>query len=81
MTRQKKSKFKNQEHYSFIDWFIVVPGRIVKSGLQIVIKIYGHHFYTNEPKEHRRLIEVAQKHINEKIMRTDAEVYWNSMST
>ena len=40
MLRQKKDKFKGQEHRTFIDWFILVPARITKSGHQTEIKFY-----------------------------------------
>ena len=36
--RQKKNKFKQQEHCSFIDWFIAMPARIIRSGHQIELK-------------------------------------------
>ena len=48
MMRQKKEKFKRQEHRTFIDWFIAVPAKITKSGHQMEIKLYEHHFYKAE---------------------------------
>lgn len=45
MMRQKKSKFKKQEHRTFIDWFITVPAKITSSGHQIELKMYEHYFY------------------------------------
>jgi len=42
--RQKKSKFKKQEHRTFIDWLIAVPRKITRSGHQIELKMYEHHF-------------------------------------
>ena len=33
--RQRKNKIKQQEHRSFIDWFIAVPAKITISGHQI----------------------------------------------
>ncbi len=59
MMRQKKSKFKKQEHRTFIDWFIAVPAKITSSGHQIELKMYEHHFYKADWKELDRLIEVA----------------------
>ena len=44
MIRQKKDKYKRQEHRSFIDWFISVPAKITRSGNQIELKMYEHHF-------------------------------------
>ena len=59
MMRQKKSKFKQQEHRTFIDWFIAVPARITSSGHQIELKMYEHHFYKVDWEELDRLIEAA----------------------
>jgi hypothetical protein len=59
MMRQKKNKFKKQEHRSFIDWFIAVPAKIIKSGHQIEIKMYENHFYKDAWEELDRLIEAA----------------------
>jgi hypothetical protein len=59
MMRQKKNKFKKQEHRSFIDWFIAVPAKITKSGHQIELKMYEHHFYKDAWEEFDRLIEAA----------------------
>jgi hypothetical protein len=39
MMRQKKGKFKQQEHRTFIDWFIAVPAKITRSGHQTELKI------------------------------------------
>jgi hypothetical protein len=59
MMRQKKNKFKQQEHRSFIDWFISVPAKITRSGHQIELKMYEHHFYKDAWEEIDRLIEAA----------------------
>jgi len=57
--RQRKNKFKKQEHRSFIDWFISVPAKITRSGHQTELKMYEHHFYKAYWEELDRLIEVA----------------------
>ncbi len=72
--RQRKSKFKKQEHRSFIDWFIAVPAKITRSGHQTELKIantykniqfgeqlkmYEHHFYKAEWEELDRLNEAV----------------------
>ncbi len=72
--RQRKNKFRKQEHLSFIDWFISVPARITRSGHQTELKIantfenikfgeqlkmYEHHFYKADWQEPDRLIEAA----------------------
>ena len=74
MMRQKKDKYKKQEHLSFIDWFITVPAKITRSGHQIEskiantfkniqfgeqLKMYEHHFYKDAWEELDRLIEAA----------------------
>jgi len=59
MMRQKKDKYKRQEHRSFIDWFIAVPAKITRSGHQVELKMYEHHFYKDAWEELDRLIETA----------------------
>jgi hypothetical protein len=59
MMRQKKNKFKQQEHQTFIDWFIAVPAKITCSGHQTEIKMYEHHFYKSDWEELDRLIEAT----------------------
>jgi len=59
MMRQKKNKFKRQEHRSFTDWFIAVPAKITRSGNQTELKMYEHHFYKADWQELERLIEAA----------------------
>jgi hypothetical protein len=59
MMRQKKNKFKKQEHRTFIDWFIAVPAKITRSGHQMEIKLYEHHFYKADWGELDRLVEAA----------------------
>ena len=59
MMRQKKDKYKRQEHRSFIEWFISVPAKITRSGHQIEFKMYEHHFYKDAWEELDRLIEAA----------------------
>ena len=59
MMRQKKGKFKRQEHRTFIEWFIAVPAKITRSGHQTKIKMYENHFYKADWKELDRLVEAA----------------------
>ena len=40
-----KNKFKQQEHRSFIDWFIAVPAKITRSEHQTELKMYERYFY------------------------------------
>ncbi len=48
MMRRGHSKFQRQEHQTFIDWFILVPARIVRSSRRILLKMYKHHFYKED---------------------------------
>ena len=59
MIRHKEDKYKNQEHRNFIDWFIAVPAKITRSGHQIELKMYEHHFYKDAWEELDRLIEAS----------------------
>jgi len=59
MMRQKKNKFRRQEHRTFIDWFVAVPAKITRSGHQMELKLYEHHFYKADWEEMDRLIEAA----------------------
>ncbi len=59
MMRQKKSKFKRQEHRTFIDWFISVPAKITRSGHQMELKLYERHFYKADWEELDSLVEAA----------------------
>ncbi len=50
-----------------MDWFISVPANIIRSGHQIELNLYEHHFYKADWEEldistssiQRRLIEAA----------------------
>ncbi len=59
MMRQKNDKCKRPEHRSFIDWFISVPAKITRSGHQVELKMYEHHFYKDALEEPDRLFEAA----------------------
>ncbi len=59
MMRQKKNRFKQQEHRTFIDWFISVPAKIIRSGHTMEIKLYEHHFYKADWEKLDRFIEAA----------------------
>lgn len=47
---QKKSKFKKQEHRTFIDWFIAVPDKITSIGHQIELKCMNTIFIRSAGK-------------------------------
>lgn len=59
MMRQKKNKFRRQEHGTFIDWFVAVPAKITRSGHQMELKLYEHHFYKADWEEFDKLTEAA----------------------
>ena len=59
MMRSKNSKFKRQEHRTFMEWFITVPAKIVRSGHMTEIKMYEHHFYKKDWEELDRLVTTA----------------------
>ncbi|MCK5678817.1 MAG: IS1380 family transposase [Flavobacteriaceae bacterium] len=44
MMRNKHKKFKKQEHQTFREWFIVVPGKIVSGGHTKEVKIYENYY-------------------------------------
>jgi hypothetical protein len=45
MIRNKHQIAKKQEHSTFRDWFIAVPGKIIKTGRKIELKIYESYYY------------------------------------
>lgn len=45
MIRNKHQKIKKQEHNTFRDWFITLPGKIIKTAGQIEIKMYENYYY------------------------------------
>ena len=57
--RQKKDIFRRQEHRTFIDWFVAVPAKITRSGNQMELKLYEHHFYKADWEELDKLTEAA----------------------
>ena len=73
--RQKKGKFRKQEHRSFNDWFISVPAKITRSGHHAELKMYEHHFYKADWEELDRFIKAAEKQRKEVNMRTNTRVY------
>ena len=44
MMRNKHKRFRKQEHKTFRDWFILVPGKIVSGGHVTEIKIYENYY-------------------------------------
>lgn len=59
MMRGKHIKFKRQEHKTFRDWFIIVPGKIVSSGHAKEIKIYENYYCKNNWIEFDNFLNTA----------------------
>jgi len=59
MMRSRNSKFRRQEHQTFIEWFITVPAKITRSGHMTEIKMYEYHFHKKDWEELDRLISAA----------------------
>jgi len=51
MMRQKKNMFKRKAHRSLIDWFGSLPTNLTRSGNQLELKMYEHHFYKDAWEE------------------------------
>lgn len=43
LMRSNHKKFKKQEHKTFRNWFILVPGKLISSGRSIEIKMYENY--------------------------------------
>lgn len=43
-----KNKFQTQEHKTFKEWFIVVPGKVISSGHKIELKMYKHYYQKDD---------------------------------
>lgn len=48
MMRYKHKRFFKQEHKTFLEWFILVPGKITKTARKLHVKMYKHHFYKDD---------------------------------
>jgi len=48
MMRYKVKKFWNQEHTTFRNWFINVPGKLVKTSRYLDLKIYEHYYFKDK---------------------------------
>ena len=56
MMRRKKKKFHKQEHSTFKDWFINLPGKVVFSGRSVEVKMYKDYYYKDDWLEMARII-------------------------
>ncbi len=57
MLRNKHKDYSHQEHATFRDWFILVPGKIVKSGRKIELKMYQNYYYKGNWLEFESYLE------------------------
>ena len=57
--RGKHKKFRKQEHKTFREWFILVPGKIVRTGRKILIKMYKHYYYKGNWLELEELLKAS----------------------
>lgn len=48
MMRKGVAKFKKQEHRTFVEWFILIPAKIIRTSRQIQMKIYKHHSHQKD---------------------------------
>lgn len=59
MMRQKRNRFKRQEHRTFKEWFIAVPAKVTKSGRRIELKMYENHFFREQWEELTDVLDAA----------------------
>ncbi len=59
MMRSKHKKFKRQEHQTFREWFIVVPGKIISGGHAKEVKIYENYYCKSNWIEFDNFLNVA----------------------
>jgi len=62
MKNTKKNMFKQQEHRSFMDWFIATPAKITIIGYQIELKMHDAIFTKTHGKGMKGLPDVGQAH-------------------
>ncbi len=46
--RLKVKKYWQQEYNTFREWFVSVPGILINSSRQLILKIYEHYYYKDE---------------------------------
>jgi hypothetical protein len=57
MMRYKIKKFWKEEHTTFRDWFINVPGKLVKKSHYLELKIYEHYYFKDKWKQFEELLQ------------------------
>ena len=46
--RIKVKNWWRQEYNTFREWFVLIPGEIVKKGRQLYLNIYEHYYYKEQ---------------------------------
>ena len=59
MMRSKHKDIKRQEHQTFREWFIVVPGKIISGGHTKEVKIYENYYCKSNWIEFENLLNAA----------------------
>ena len=59
LMRTKHKRLRRQEHKTFRDWFIIVPGKLVNSGHRIEVKIYENYYCKSNWLEFDEFLESA----------------------
>ena len=56
MMRYNVKKLWNQEHATFRDWFINVPGKLVRGSRYLELKIYKYYYFKDKWKSFESLL-------------------------
>ena len=59
LMRTKHKRLRRQEHKTFRDWFILVPGKLVSSGHSIEVKIYENYYCKSNWLEFDEFLDAA----------------------
>lgn len=59
LMRTKHKRLGRQEHKTFRDWFILVPGKVVSSGHSIEVKIYENYYCKSNWLEFDEFLDAA----------------------
>ncbi len=57
MMRYKVKKFWKEEHATFRDWFINIPGKLVKKSRYLELKIYENYYFKEKWKQFEELLQ------------------------
>ena len=59
MMRYRFKKFWREEHATFRDWFINIPGKLVKKSRYLELKIYENYYFKEKWKQFEELLQVC----------------------